>query len=111
MAQQYKAEIVLFHVVEGVAVQLFGKEANDLEARTDQAFIHQIASQLSGHGLTVKPVLGYGRVAEELVRLSELHNVDLLVMGGHRHRAIGDLVFGTTITKVRHRLKVPILVI
>ncbi|MBI4429770.1 MAG: Nramp family divalent metal transporter [Ignavibacteriales bacterium] len=111
LAQQHRAEVFLFHVVEGVSVQLFGKDAADLEARSDVGFIHAMARQLSETGLKVNPVLGYGRPARELVRLSELHAVDILVMGGHRHQGLRDLVFGTSINKVRHRLKVPVLVV
>ncbi len=111
LAQQYRAEIVLFHVVEGVSVQLFGKDADDLEARSDVKFIDHVALQLTEAGVSVNRALGYGRVATEIVRLAELHNVDLLVMGGHRHSGLGDLVFGTTITKVRHRLSIPVLVV
>jgi manganese transport protein len=32
-------------------------------------------------------------------------------MGGHGHRVIGDLLRGTTIDAVRHRLKVPVLAV
>ena len=111
LAEQHRAEVFLFHVVEGVSVELFGTEADDLEARSDVSFIHEMARQLADTGLKVNPVLGYGRPARELVRLSELHQVDLLVMGGHRHKGLRDLVFGTSISKVRHRLKVPVLVV
>jgi manganese transport protein len=111
LAQQHRAEIVLFHIVEGVSVQLFGKEADDLEARSDETFIDEIARQLSDSGVAVRRVLGYGRVAKEIVRLVHANSVDILVMGGHRHTGIGDLMFGTTITKVRHELKIPVLVV
>ncbi len=111
LALQHGAEVFVFHVVEGVSVQLFGREADDREARKDAEYIESIGRQLSGTGLTVQTALGYGRVPVELVRLSELHRVDILVMGGHRHQGLTDLVFGTSITKVRHRLKIPVLVV
>jgi manganese transport protein len=111
LAHQHKASVYLFHIVEGVSGQLFGKEAGDREARSDVAFIHEIARQLAETGLSVQAELGYGRVAVELVRLSELHNVDILVMGGHRHTGFRDLFFGTSISKVRHQLKIPVLVV
>jgi manganese transport protein len=36
---------------------------------------------------------------------------DLLVMGAHGHRFLKDLVFGTTLNTVRHRIKIPILIV
>jgi manganese transport protein len=35
----------------------------------------------------------------------------LLVMGGHGHRGIKDIIFGTSISKVRHELKIPVLIV
>ncbi len=111
LAKQHNAEMILFHIVEGVTVQLFGKEADDKEVRSDETFLHEIAAQLQLSGIKVQPVLGYGKVAKELVRLSSEHHIDLLVMGGHRHHGIEDLIFGTSISKVRHNLSIPVLVV
>ena len=111
LAKQHNADVFLFHIVEGVSVQLFGKDADDLEARSDVAFIHEMSRQLASTGLKVDSDLGYGRVATELVRLAESHKVDLLIMGGHRHRGLRDLIFGSPISKVRHQLKIPVLVV
>jgi len=36
---------------------------------------------------------------------------DLIVMGAHGHKGLKDLIFGTTISAVRHNLKVPLLVV
>ncbi|MBI3789170.1 MAG: universal stress protein, partial [Ignavibacteriales bacterium] len=57
------------------------------------------------------PVLGYGNVPEQIVRLSKEHGIDLLVMGGHRHRGLKDIFFGASISKVRHALSIPVLVV
>jgi manganese transport protein len=111
LARQNNAEIILFHIVEGVAVQLFGKEADDKEVRSDESFLHEIARQLQQSGMNVQPVLGYGKVAKELVRLSRENKIDLLVMGGHRHHGAQDLIFGTSISKVRHELSIPVLIV
>jgi manganese transport protein len=56
-------------------------------------------------------VLGYGRVPKEIIRISKEQKIDLLVMGGHGHRGIKDIIFGTSVSKVRHGLKIPVLVI
>ena len=111
LARDHQAQVFLFHVVEGVSVQLFGREADDLEARSDVQFVSEMASELSKLGIKVQPVLGYGRVSNELVRLAGIHEIDLLVMGGHRHRGVTDLMFGTSISRVRHQLKIPVLVV
>jgi manganese transport protein len=111
IAQQNHAEIVLLHVVEGVGGQLFGKNAYDDEARDDRKHLENHADQLRTTGLEVQAVLGFGRIPKEIVRIANEQKVDLLVMGGHGHRGIKDIIFGTSISKVRHKLKIPVLVV
>jgi len=111
LAVQHKAILYLFHVVEGASGLVYGSEAYDEEARKDREYLEAIATQLRGSGLEVTPVLGYGRPTTELIRLAKTHHVDLLVMGGHGHKYLADLLFGTTISKVRHELGIPVLVV
>jgi manganese transport protein len=111
MAKQNNASLVLLHIVEGVGGQLFGTQANDDEARDDHEHLERHAEQLRSTGLEVKAVLGFGRVPNEIVRIAQEQKVDLLVMGGHGHSGIKDLIFGTSISKVRHKLKIPVLVV
>jgi manganese transport protein len=110
-ASQHKADLILMHVVEGVGGQLFGNEAFDDEARDDMRHLEQHAEQLRQAGHEAKAVFGFGKIPNEIIRLSEENNVDLLVMGSHGHRGLKDLLFGTSISKVRHGLKVPVLVV
>ncbi len=55
--------------------------------------------------------LGYGSVPDELIRLATENAIDVLIMGGHGHRGLSDLVFGSAVAPVRHRLNIPIMVI
>ena len=111
LALQNGARLVLMHVVEGVGGQLFGKNADDDEARDDREHLENHAEQIRSTGLEVQAVLGFGRIPKEIVRIANEQKVDLLVMGGHGHRGIKDIIFGTSISKVRHELKIPVLVV
>jgi manganese transport protein len=111
LASHHGAVLVLFHVVEGVSGQLYGREANDEEARRDREHLEAIARQLERKGTTVTADLGFGRVPDALIGLAQQHAVDLLVMGGHGHRGVKDLLFGASISEVRHALSIPVLVV
>jgi manganese transport protein len=111
LAQQNGAHLVLMHVVEGVGGQLFGKHAYDDETRDDMQHLEKHAEELRSTGIDVQAVLGFGRVPKEIIRIAQEQKIDLLVMGGHGHRGMKDLIFGTSISKVRHALKIPVLVV
>ncbi|MET0759672.1 MAG: universal stress protein, partial [Flavobacterium sp.] len=38
-------------------------------------------------------------------------NFDILVMGTHGHTGFKDLVFGTTVDKLRHKISIPLLIV
>jgi len=111
LSKQNNATIYLFHVVEGVSGQLYGTNADDSEARDDKLRLREIAQQLHSTGIEVVPLLGYGRVPEQLVELAKESRIDLLIMGGHRHRGVKDIFFGASISEVRHKLEIPVLVV
>jgi manganese transport protein len=116
LAGVHGAELVLMHVVEGVGGQWYGPQTGDLESRGDQAYLEGLAERLRDElkGSTVpgvRAVLGYGDVPRAIVRLARTEDVDLLVVGGHGHRALGDLVHGETIQRVRHGVSIPILAV
>jgi manganese transport protein len=115
LARMHGATLLLMHVVEGVGGQYHGPSADDLERRADQSYVEQLAARLradlDGAVGAIDFVLGYGDVQRELVRLAREHQLDVLVMGGHGHRGVMDLLRGTTIDAVRHSLKIPILAV
>ena len=111
LAAPNKAALYLFHIVEGVSGQVYGSEAYDNEAREDQSRLESIAAQLRTSGLEVQAVLGYGSPPKQLIKLSTDHNIELLVMGGHRHRGLKDIFLGASISEVRHALSIPVLIV
>jgi manganese transport protein len=111
LAKGYGSALFLFHVVEGVGGQLFGSDANDDEARHDKEQIEVFANQIRNTGVEVSVMLGYGRVPEQIVKMSKESGIDLLVMGGHGHSGLKDIFFGTSVSKVRHGISIPVLVV
>src|ERR1019366_2899652 len=78
--------------------------------KTDRAYLEEVAAQLRGEGLLVEIVLALGNPPAEIVKVAEAEHCDLIAMAGHGHRFFADLFHGSTITEVRHRTTIPILV-
>jgi manganese transport protein len=116
LARSHRAELVLMHIVEGVGGQWHGSGAGDQEYHLDEKYLNALVArlnlELTGSGAPpARMTLGYGSVAKELVRLAREHKVDLMLVGGHGHRGLNDILRGTTIDAVRHGLRIPILAI
>jgi manganese transport protein len=48
---------------------------------------------------------------KEIVRYAREVQPDLVIMGAHGHGGLKDLIFGTTINPVRHKLDAPMLIV
>jgi manganese transport protein len=115
LSRTHGAEIFLLHIVEGVGGQYRGNRADDEEVRHDEQYLRdmktRLHAELDGTVPIIHTVLGYGDVRREIVRLSKEYQIDLLVMGGHGHGTISDILRGTTIDAVRHGLEIPVLAV
>jgi manganese transport protein len=105
------AKVLLFHVVESGGARIMGSELRDSEARADQQRLELYARELEQLGVDASYDLGFGDPADELATLVEQHRPDLIVLGSHGHRGVGDIVHGTSVERLRHRVKVPVMVI
>jgi manganese transport protein len=116
LAAAHHAELVLLHVVEGVGGQWYGPQTGDLEARHDEEYLAALADRLrkdlEGQPVAaIRTAVGFGDMPRGLVRLAQQEGVDLLVVGGHGHKRLADLLHGDTIQSVRHGLGIPILAV
>jgi nucleotide-binding universal stress UspA family protein len=105
------AEVLLVHVADGWAARHFDqlqlRESDEIKA--DRAYLDELAASLPE--LRVSTELAMGDPATELVRLADERHADLLAMSTHGHRFLDDLVRGTTVSKVRHLVKIPVLLL
>ena len=107
------ANLLLLHVADGWVARNFNqlKLAESEEMKTDREYLENVARQLRDNGFSVQTMLALGDPPEEILKVAESEHCDLIAMASHGHRLFGDLFHGSTITEVRHRTSIPILVI
>ena len=107
------AEVLLVHVADGWAARNFDqlKLRESGEMRTDRAYLERVRGELAGRGLKVATLLAMGDPATELVKVAQDQDVDLIAMSTHGHRFVKDVLLGATADKVRHLVKVPVLLL
>jgi universal stress protein A len=113
LAKLTGAEVLLVHVADGWAARNFDRlnlrESEEMKA--DRAYLDQIQSELTARGLAVTTKLAMGDPSDELIRVATEQHVDLIAMSTHGHRYFSDLIHGTTADRVRHLVKVPVLLL
>ena len=113
LARLTGASLLLVHVADGWAARNFDqlKLRESEEMKVDRDYLDRLQGELESRGLSVDTRLAMGDPATELVKVSEEHGVDLIAMSTHGHRFVKDVLLGATADKVRHLVKVPVLLL
>ncbi|WP_345951434.1 Nramp family divalent metal transporter [Mucilaginibacter sp. PAMB04274] len=106
-----KAMYTLIHVVETAGARYHGTQVMDYETQSDFANMEQYVTALEQLGYQSVTRIGYGNRANAIAKVVRDEGVDFLVMGSHGHKAMKDLIYGTTVDTVRHLVNVPVLVV
>jgi manganese transport protein len=106
-----EADYILIHIVETAGAFALGKDIRDFETQSDERNLKLYAENLFKMGYKSTVSIGYGRPKVAIVEKVKEFNADMLVMGAHGHKALKDILLGTTVDAVRHSLDIPVLVV
>lgn len=106
-----EASYTLIHVVETVGAIVYGSNIIDHETTIDEKLLHDYFEMLSDKGYKVDTKLGFGEPHKIIPKIIREGNFDVLVMGTHGHTGFKDLVFGTTVDKLRHKIDIPLFIV
>ena len=105
------AKYTLIHVVETVGAMVYGQNIEDHETLIDEKLLADYKETLSQKGFKVKTKLGYGKPNKVIPEIINEGKFDVLVMGTHGHTGFKDLLFGTTVDKLRHKISIPLFIV
>ena len=113
LARLTGAELLLVHVADGWAARNFDqlKLRESEEMQSDRRYLDQLHADLTARGHKVETRLAMGDPATELIKATEEQGVDLIAMSTHGHRFVKDILLGATADRVRHLVKVPVLLL
>ncbi|MBB5394940.1 Nramp family divalent metal transporter [Mucilaginibacter sp. AK015] len=106
-----KAHYTLIHVVETAGARYYGKQVMDNETQSDADNLDKYVAVLIKLGYKAEANIGFGSPAASIAQIVKDTKTDFLVMGSHGHKVLKDLIFGTTVDAVRHKVNIPVLVV
>lgn len=115
-AREYKAELVLLHVIEtlsvGYASDLFPVPmAEVLEEIGSYARgeLEKLVAQAAERGVTARQVVVQGKPAAEVIRCAKEQSIDMIVLGTHGRGVLDHALFGSTTERVVRKAPCPVL--
>ncbi|MFY7740669.1 MAG: Nramp family divalent metal transporter [Flavobacterium sp.] len=106
-----QANYTLIHVVETVGAIMYGENIEDHETLIDEKLLKGYEVMLTGKGFKVQTKLGFGKPNKVIPEIVNEGNFDILVMGTHGHTGFKDILFGTTVDKLRHKISIPLFIV
>lgn len=106
-----EANYTLIHVVETIGAIFYGETIEDHETTIDEKLLLEYKEILSKKGFTIATQLGFGKPNKAIPEIVNEGNFDILVMGTHGHTGLKDILFGTTVDKLRHKISIPLFIV
>ena len=106
-----ESKILLVHIVETAGAVLLGKDIDDFETHLDHQLLEKYKDVIRNYGLEADLKLGFGNPVKAIPKLVKEFDADLLVMGSHGHNLFKDIIFGTVINTIRHKVKIPVFMV
>ena len=113
LARLLGSELLLVHVADGWAARTFDqlKLAESEEMRADRQYLEEISARVRAAGIAVSAKLALGNPPTEIVKMAQAEHCDLIAMGTHGHKLLGDIIHGSTVHEVRHGTDIPMLLV
>jgi len=111
LAKITQSRVILLHVADGWAARTFGADAVSPEIVEDTAYLNRVRSEFQSAGIPAEPELAYGEPSKEIIKWVEQKGCDLVAMSTHGHGFLGDLFLGSASRRVRHSIRVPVLLL
>ena len=106
-----EAKYTLIHIVETIGAIVYGENIEDFETSIDQKLLQEYKEILMQKGFHVETKLGFGKPNKAIPEIINAGDFDVLVMGTHGHTGFKDLLFGTTVDKLRHKISIPLFIV
>jgi len=121
LALHFSAELLVVHVVAAVPLPIMDSGEGlggfdvssyqlELEASAKNS-LQELLDQRVSKELRVRPLVAYGDAANEVVRIAEAEQVDLIVIATHGMTGWRHFIFGSVAEKVVRHAPCPVMTI
>jgi universal stress protein E len=109
LARQFGSELTILHVTDSDRPERFVEE----ERRGAAMAIRELVEKVGGQGLATAPsvIARAGDPFRVIVDEADRLKADLVVMGAHRKRLLGEVFTGTTVERVMRLGRQPVLMV
>ncbi len=106
-----QTKLTLLHVVESPVARRLGSEGEDSETLADRERLEKLTEMMKANKVNSEWQIGSGEPGKELAKMINDSNIEMIVVGGHGHTGVSDLIHGTVISDLRHHIKASVVIV
>ncbi len=103
--------IYLIHCVESATGRFIGDLVADKNAVEMEEYLQGFANELKKDNIKIHTIITGGEPENEIARISKKEELELLIVGSHGHKMLKDIIYGSTVDELRHKVRIPVLAI
>jgi nucleotide-binding universal stress UspA family protein len=121
LAPKLEAKVVLFHVIaqhyhvyagtEGVVEAPYTEEELEMKKAGIKEYLEKLGKALQEKGIWTETQVGVGEAAEEIIKLAEELNADIIAMSTHGRSGSSRWEHGSVVEKLLHAGNTPLLLV
>jgi len=106
-----QTKLTLLHVVESPVARRLGAEGEDSETLADRERLEKLTGMMKENRVKTEWQIGSGEPGKELAKMINDSKIEMVVVGGHGHTGVSDLIHGTVISDLRHHIKASVMIV
>lgn len=111
LAKCLQAKVTLIHCADGFQARHQKRLGESEEMRRDREYLENCERELRSEGFDISAVLAWGDPADQILAAAEREQCDLIAMSTHGHRFLSDVILGSVSDDVRHKTRIPVLLV
>jgi len=118
IALRYKARVVFLGVIEQPhtvvspdGIYIPHQDVLEQQREETEKYLKKRQDEFIADGLDAKTHIIYGRVVDEIIRIAEEENADLIAMASHGRTGLARVFYGSVAAGVLHQIDRPLLLV
>lgn len=117
MANEFKAQLVLVHVVEAFPIDYMlgiksAEEANQWQVEQSEKRLQEVCGKLTREdSVAASGSVKFGKPFQEIVHFASEHQIDLIIIATHGYTGLKHIQLGSTAEMVVRHATCPVLVL
>lgn len=114
LSNEFNSKLFICHVIDLPSTTMYGEffvDPTEIQTRIEEYAASELANLIGDDRVQWEPFISVGHPADEIARIAESNNVDIVITTTHGRSGLKRLILGSVTERLIHTLHCPVLVV